>query len=145
MLVRRVSLLHDDALVQLPQSPRSWWETSSPRRPGCGVWSTAAAWWPAHNTPANAAPAPEAQTHRGPTSSRLCSISRCPFGRGGGLTLALTPSWASGTLGMTSYREETYVMMDFSSGWGTSTSGERDKKKGIENVLKWLHAISFHH
>jgi len=44
------------------------------------------------------------------------------------LTLALTPSWTSGTLGMASYREETYVMMDFSSGWGTSTSAERRKE-----------------
>lgn len=53
----------------------------------------------------------------------------------GGLTLALTPSWTSGTLGMTSYREETYVMMDFSSGWGTSTSVKR-KKRDIKGKLK---------
>lgn len=47
----------------------------------------------------------------------------------GGLTLALTPSWTSGTLGMASYREDTYVMMDFSSGWGTSTSVQSNKNK----------------
>lgn len=48
------------------------------------------------------------------------------------LTLALTPSWMSGTRGMASYREETYVMRDFSSGWGTSTSvGEKRKHKPI--------------
>lgn len=38
------------------------------------------------------------------------------------LTLAFTPSCTSGTRGMASYRDETYVMIDFSSGWGTSTS-----------------------
>lgn len=32
------------------------------------------------------------------------------------LTLAFTPSCTSGTRGMASYREETYVMIDFSSG-----------------------------
>lgn len=53
-----------------------------------------------------------------------------------GLTLALTPSWTSGTLGMASYREETYVMMDFSSGWSTSTSVERDDE--IKMLLFWL-------
>lgn len=41
--------------------------------------------------------------------------------------MALTPSWTSGTLGMASYREDTYVMMDFSSGWGTSTSVQSNK------------------
>lgn len=124
--------------VHSPQSPRSWWGTSSPRRRGCGVWSTAAASWPARNTPANAAPAPEAQTHtdnqvRFNSSQSLSPLSAAKYmkwrwgrwGRGG-LTLALTPSWTSGTRGMTSYMEETYVMMDFSSGWGTSTSVERE-------------------
>lgn len=32
------------------------------------------------------------------------------------LTLAFTPSCTSGTRGMASYKDETYVMMDFSSG-----------------------------
>lgn len=38
------------------------------------------------------------------------------------LTFALMPSTPSGTLGKTSYNDDTYVMTDFSSGDVTSTS-----------------------
>lgn len=48
----------------------------------------------------------------------------CPWGKRvpSPLTLAFTPPCVSGTRGIASYKDETYVMMDFSSGWGTSTS-----------------------
>ena len=54
------------------------------------------------------------------------------------LTLSLRDCSTLGTCGNTSYSEDTYVMMDFSSGWGTSTSEYKirymQKSNTVQNV-----------
>lgn len=44
-----------------PQFLHNWWGTCSPQTQRYGVWSTAAAWWPARSTPASVVPAPVPQ------------------------------------------------------------------------------------
>lgn len=105
------------------------------------VWSTGWGIWSCSGTPPTWYPHPVQGKKKTPINAVI---------RLGGeeaelvpsLTLGLTPSTPSGTLGKASNSVETYVMTDFSSGDWTSTSSEGNTaiKKNHSGALIWTPA-----